>query len=87
MTYAHKHADTARCLELVGQLNDYVDHELAAELCRDLEHHLADCPDCQVVFDTLAKTISLYRLLGETPAELPVDIETRLLRRLHLPPS
>jgi hypothetical protein len=60
MTYAHKHDDIARCQELLGQLNAYVDGELAAELCHDLELHLADWPDCRVVFDTLAKTIALY---------------------------
>ncbi len=85
MTYAHKHDDIARCQELLGQLNDYVDGELAAELCHDLELHLADCPDCSVVFDTLAKTISLYRTLDATPVELPQEVEARLLRRLSLP--
>jgi predicted anti-sigma-YlaC factor YlaD len=84
MTYAHKHDDIARCQELLGQLNDYVDGELAADLCHDLELHLADCRDCRVVFDTLAKTITLYHALDETPVELPADVEARLLRRLHL---
>jgi predicted anti-sigma-YlaC factor YlaD len=85
MTYAHKHDDIARCQELLGQLNAYVDGELAAELCHDLELHLADCPDCRVVFDTMAKTITLYHMLDKTPVELPTDVEARLLRRLSLP--
>ena len=85
MTYTHTHDDITRCRELLGQLNAYVDGELAAELCHDLELHLAECPDCQVVFDTLAKTIKLYHLLDETPVELPADVESRLLRRLSLP--
>ena len=57
-----QHDDIARCQELLGQLNDYIDGELAAELCRDLELHWADCADCRVVFDTLAKTITLCHL-------------------------
>ena len=85
MTYSHTHNDIARCQELLGQLNAYVDGELAAELCHDLELHLADCPDCRVVFDTLAKTISLYHTLDEMPVELPSGVETRLLSRLSLP--
>jgi len=85
MTYTHKHDDIARCQELLGQLNAYVDGELAAELCHDLELHLADCADCRVVFDTLAKTITLYHTLDETPVALPADVEARLLRRLNLP--
>ena len=85
MTYPHSHDNLTRCQELLGQLNDYVDGELAAELCHDLEQHLASCPDCQVVFDTLAKTIKLYHLLGEAPSELPADVEARLMQRLRLP--
>jgi anti-sigma factor RsiW len=83
MKKRHQH-DEARCRELLGQLNDYVDGELAAELCRDLEQHMADCSDCQVVFDTLTKTIALYHRLDDTTAELPPDVEARLLRRLNL---
>jgi anti-sigma factor RsiW len=87
MTYPHRHDSLTRCQELLGQLNDYVDGELAAQLCRDLERHLADCPDCQVVFASLAKTIKLYHLLAETPVELPADVEARLMQRLQLPLS
>jgi predicted anti-sigma-YlaC factor YlaD len=87
MTYPHAHDSLTRCQQLLGQLNDYVDGVLAAELCHDLELHLVDCPDCQVVFDTLAKTITLYHMLDETPVELPADMEARLMRRLQLPLS
>jgi anti-sigma factor RsiW len=83
MKKRHQH-DEARCRELLGQLNAYVDGELAVELCRDLEQHMSECPDCQIVFDTLTKTIVLYHTLDETPVELPADVEARLLRRLNL---
>jgi anti-sigma factor (TIGR02949 family) len=83
MKKRHQH-DEERCRELLDQLNDYVDGELAAELCRDLEQHMADCPDCQIVYDTLTKTIRLYHTLDDTTAELPPDVEARLLRRLNL---
>ena len=73
--------------EVMQLLTAYVDGELAAELCHDLEQHLADCADCRVVFDTLAKTITLYHTLDETPVALPADVEARLLRRLNLPVS
>ena len=85
MTYSHRHDDIARCQELLGQLNDYVDGNLAVALCHELEVHLASCPDCQVVCDTLAKTITLYHALDETPVALPADVEARLLRRLFAP--
>ena len=84
MSKPNTHDDVARCQELLGQLNEYVDGELAAELCRDLEEHMAGCADCRVVFDTLAKTITLYHQLDATPVALPADVEERLLRRLIL---
>jgi hypothetical protein len=46
---------------------------------------MADCPDCWVVFDTLTKTIALYHTLDDTPAALPAEVESRLMRRLNLP--
>lgn len=71
---------------LLGQLNDYVDGELADELCHDLEQHMAQCTNCRVVFDTLRKTIVLYHALGNAPVELPADVEARLLSRLNRTP-
>lgn len=85
MSTPRSHDNLVRCQQLLGQLNDYVDGELAAALCHDLEEHLTGCPDCQIVVNTLAQTISLYHKLDETPVELPADVEERLLRRLQLP--
>lgn len=85
MTSAHHHHGLDDRRKILEQLNEYADGELAPDLCRELEHHLAECPDCQVVYDTLTKTIILYRTLGETPGELPSDVEARLFRRLNLP--
>jgi anti-sigma factor RsiW len=75
----HKHAF---CDELLGQLSDYIDGELEATLCAELEAHLAECPDCRVMVDTVRKTITLYR--AQIPAELPADVEDRLYRVLKL---
>jgi RNA polymerase sigma-70 factor (ECF subfamily) len=78
-THAHTHDN---CADLLAQLNAYVDGELQAELCHELERHLAGCTDCQTVIDTLAHTINLYRTLGSTPDQLPEDVEARLVRQL-----
>jgi anti-sigma factor RsiW len=75
----HKHPV---CRELFGQLSDYVDGELEAAMCAQLEAHLAECPNCRVMVDTLRKTITLYRT--QTPAELPSDVEDRLYKVLKL---
>ncbi|MEN9938114.1 MAG: hypothetical protein RLZZ387_4693 [Chloroflexota bacterium] len=80
-----RHTHTAEeCRRLLGQLNDYVDGDLADDLCSALETHLDGCKDCRVVLDSLTKTIGLYRGLREVAVALPHDVETRLLERLRL---
>ncbi len=70
------------CHDLLGQLSDYIDGDLEAALCAQLEAHLAECPDCRVMVDTMRKTIILYR--SQPPAELPDDVKTRLYRVLKI---
>jgi anti-sigma factor RsiW len=65
-----------RCRVFCDQLSDYIDGELAASLCAELEHHLADCPNCRIVIDTTRKTVSLYRRTGQ--AEVPADVSAHL---------
>ncbi len=65
-----------RCRDLLNQLSDYIDGELAEPFCAELERHLTGCPDCQVVVDTTRKTVTLYRHYGQ--AELPAGVAERL---------
>lgn len=71
------------CRHLLASLSDYVDGTLGDELCLELERHLADCEDCQIVVDTLRKTIYLYHATA-TPAVVPDDVRQRLYDRLDL---
>jgi anti-sigma factor RsiW len=70
------------CRELVAQFSDYIDGELEAALCAQLEAHLARCPNCRVMVDTVRKTITLYHAQGGS--ELPSDVQDRLYRVLRL---
>lgn len=76
---AHKH-HTPVCQALLGQLDDYIDGELEAALCAEIEQHLAGCDDCRVLVDTTRKTITLYR--RQTPVELPEGTMVRLRQAL-----
>lgn len=76
-----KHEE-ALCRELVDQLSEYIDGELEATLCAELEVHLAGCPNCRVMVDTMRRTITLYHSHGS--AELPSDVQERLYRVLSL---
>jgi anti-sigma factor RsiW len=66
------------------QLSEFVDGELAPELCAELEQHIAQCENCRIVVDTLRQTITLYRALGANELELPTDVEERLWRKFDL---
>jgi len=76
-------ADTGHCKSLLRNLSDYVDGELSPELCSALEHHLEGCENCQIVINTLKKTIELYRLSSEAE-HIPDDVRRRLLISLDL---
>jgi anti-sigma factor (TIGR02949 family) len=71
------------CEELLGSLSAYIDGDLSAELCRELEQHLAECNDCRVVLNTTKRTIDLVHSPIEKP-DLPEDVRERLFKRLNL---
>ncbi|NTV62725.1 MAG: hypothetical protein HGA65_04200 [Oscillochloris sp.] len=82
MPEPHTDHTPCRCGGLSIQLSAYLDGELPADLCRQIESHLSNCPDCQVIFDTLGRTVQIVRSLGDAPQLLPADVEARLLARL-----
>ena len=77
MTMSHE-----TCRNLLSQLSDYIDGELEETLCAEIEQHMADCPDCQAVVNTLEKTVELYHTAGR--AEVPPDVRSRLYKVLKL---
>ena len=70
------------CKDMLGNLSDYIDGELEAELCAEIEAHVADCTNCRIVVDTLRRTVTLYHEHGHEP--LPEDVKSRLLAALNL---
>lgn len=75
--------DNHNCRDLLGTLSDYVDGELEAELCAQLEQHLAGCENCRVVVDTLHKTVLLYQTTA-AKSGVPQGVRQRLFSRLDL---
>jgi len=74
-----KHTD---CQSMLASLSDFIDGALKDGVCREIERHLAECPDCRVVIDTLKKTIYLYH--SSSQIDIPPGIRERLFRRLDL---
>ena len=71
------------CRYLLSSISDYVDGELNEDLCLEIEWHMANCEDCQVVINTLQKTVDLYHKTSQ-PTEIPLDVRNRLFTRLDL---
>jgi anti-sigma factor RsiW len=78
----HEYHDSEGCQHLLGDLSDYLDSEVSAELCAEIEEHMDGCDNCQVVIDTLRKTILLYREMPQP--DMPDSVRQRLYKALDL---
>jgi anti-sigma factor (TIGR02949 family) len=56
---AHEH--NCGCKDVFAMLSEYLDRELTAETCAELEAHLADCPPCIAFLNSLKKTVGLCK--------------------------
>ncbi|HKZ43551.1 MAG TPA: anti-sigma factor [Anaerolineales bacterium] len=72
------------CQSMLLLLSDFIDGELNSEFCEAIEDHLAECPDCSIVVDTLKRTISLYKESSIKPVRVPEDVRERLYKCLDL---
>lgn len=71
------------CGELLEELSDYIDGAAGQELCDQIETHLANCPDCEILINTMRKTIVLYSSRAGTDP-LPDAVRQRLYKALNL---
>ncbi|HVP39774.1 MAG TPA: zf-HC2 domain-containing protein [Candidatus Saccharimonadales bacterium] len=70
------------CLDVMGRLSDYIDQEVAGEVCKELEAHLATCPHCRIEVNTLRRTVELYHRIPSS--HVPGEVEERLFKVLNL---
>ena len=52
-----------RCQQIFAALSDYLDGELPAKTCRELEQHLQACKPCLAYIENLKTTIEACRQL------------------------
>jgi hypothetical protein len=69
------------CKEFLNEVGDYLDEGADAALKAKLEKHITECPNCWVIFDTMKKTIQIYK--GMDQCTIPADVESRLMRALE----
>lgn len=70
------------CMRMLGVFTDYLDRGAKARLCRRIEEHLKECPECRMYVDTMKKTVVLYRGLGDE--KVPAPVERRLFKTIRL---
>ena len=51
------------CVALFERLSEYIDRELDASTCMDIEAHINACKPCQVCLNTLKQTVDLCKNL------------------------
>jgi len=76
----HNNAD---CKDILANLCEYIDNDLDASKCEQLEEHISNCEDCQIVVKTIRKTIKLCKE-GSKDIKLPQDTYIRLMTQLGL---
>jgi anti-sigma factor RsiW len=64
------------CEEVIHELSDYIDGELAETLLQEMESHLEECSECKLVVNQTKKTIEIF--CDSEPIELPVEVRSRL---------
>ena len=69
------------CKKMLSELSDYIDGELADELCAELEKHMADCENCRIMLDSLTKTVRIY--CDDKEEKLPDSIMFSLRKSLE----
>jgi anti-sigma factor RsiW len=75
----HKHG--LECKEIFAQLSAYLDADLPAATCEEIQAHIADCPPCIEFVNSLRRTVELCHghASGEQPAPLAGETRERLL--------
>lgn len=78
----------ARCLALLRQLSDYIDHELPPQQRRAIDAHCRDCTRCQRMIASLRRTVALLQRseLAPMPGPTRVRARARIARLLNRHP-
>jgi RNA polymerase sigma-70 factor (ECF subfamily) len=71
------------CPDVVSLFSRHLEGEISADVCADMERHLAACPRCRARCDSLQRTLTLCRSSPAPAVPEPVQRSVReALRRL-----
>ena len=69
------------CLKCFQRISEYLDGELADDVCHEIDEHLRQCPECRGYVDSLKKTIQLCK--GMATEEMPIGIHDRIRSKIR----
>ncbi len=58
----HRH-HPLHCADVFSHICENLDADLDSPQCREIKRHIAGCPNCTALLDSLKKTVYLYRTL------------------------
>lgn len=72
--------ETRNCSEIFAVFSEYLNLELPPDACREIEEHLADCPPCSEIVESLRATVDLCKQYkpGTMPAPLANGVRAQL---------
>lgn len=74
---------TRECMKMFAALSEYLDGELPARSCREVERHMANCPPCLAYLETLRTTAAACRKYGDLKSlEPPKEFVSRLRAKI-----
>ena len=65
------------CRRLLGRISEYLDGDLDASSCVEVENHARSCARCAALIESLRQTVGLCRQAATVP--LPDDVRARAL--------
>lgn len=68
------------CQDLITELSNLVDDDVAVEMRQKLEEHLSHCRTCQVLYDSTRRTIRIVTDTGSF--ELPEGVAVRIRQKV-----
>lgn len=69
------------CDGVFREISNYIDGDLNIEMRREIEAHLTDCRECQVIVDQTKLTVNIF--CDSQFVELPGDVRERLHQALQ----
>lgn len=73
------------CDDVLAELANYLDDDVAVEVRRQIESHLAHCKTCQVLYDSSRKTLQIVTESGsfDLPETLSEPLVARIMSKIR----